>query len=104
MAIILITRHCQRHARRWAAAQGIALDYVFPRLNPRFLRPGDTVIGRLPVPLAAQVWTLGASYLHLPLDRRGGLPRDPAFTAYLVCPAQQPDPLLSSPDDDAVPW
>lgn len=102
MATILITRH--RHPRRWAAAQGLTVDYVFPRLNPRFLRAGDTVIGNLPVPLAAQVWMAGAHYLHLASGRRGQLPRDPEFTAYLVCPTQPSEPLLSASDDDALPW
>ena len=87
MSTILITR--DRNARRWAAEQDLAVDYVFPRLNPRFLRPGDTVIGSLPVPVAARVWAAGANYLHLNLGRRGRLPDYPEFTPYVVCPAHR---------------
>ena len=37
-------------------------------LDPCVVRPGDTVIGTLPIHLAAEVCARGACYLHLALD------------------------------------
>jgi CRISPR-associated protein Csx16 len=68
-----VTRHAG--AVEWAARQGIAIDRTVPHLDPSEVRPGDVVIGTLPVHLAAEVCASGARYLHLalelPPDRRG---------------------------------
>ena len=54
---------------------GPAFDSHVPHLDPADVQRGDTVIGTLPVHLAAQVCTRGATYLHLsltpPPDMRG---------------------------------
>lgn len=41
---------------------------MIANLDPRILRPGDEVIGALPVHIAAEVWQNGAVYRHLRLD------------------------------------
>lgn len=74
MSTLLITRH--RGAREWTAQQGVTVDYVFGHMNLDFIRPGDVVIGTLPVHLAAEVCKRGGRYWHLSLEtppaRRGG--------------------------------
>ena len=62
-------RH-RRHpgAREWLARQGIPVDRLTSHLEVEQLRPGDTVIGTLPVHLAAEVCRRGGRYLHLVLD------------------------------------
>jgi CRISPR-associated protein Csx16 len=65
-----ITRH--PGAIEWAARRGLTVDRLIPHLDPADIRPGDTVIGSLPVNLAAEVCAGGARYLHLSLD----LPED----------------------------
>ncbi len=54
---------------------GPAFDCHVPHLDPAQVRHGDTVIGTLPVHLAAQVCARGAIYLHLalamPAQQRG---------------------------------
>lgn len=62
----LVTRH--PGARDWAAAQGVAADEVRAHLDVADVRPGDTVVGTLPVNLAAAVCARGARYLHLTLE------------------------------------
>jgi CRISPR-associated protein Csx16 len=66
MSTFFITRH--PGAREWARQEGIKVDFVFAHLDSRILRPGDVVIGTLPVHLAAQVCALGGRYLHLSLE------------------------------------
>ncbi len=44
------------------------IDRYLPHLDPALVHVGDTVIGSLPVNLAAQVCAAGARYLHLSLD------------------------------------
>lgn len=61
-----VTRH--PGARTWAAEEGIAVDAVIDHLDPASIQPGDTVIGSLPVNLAAEVCERGGRYLHLSLD------------------------------------
>lgn len=54
-------------AVEWARGQGITVDRWVEHLEVDDIRPGDTVIGSLPVNLAAQVCARGARYLHLSL-------------------------------------
>ncbi len=61
-----ITRH--PGALDWVAGQGVAVDRVLAHLEVDRVRPGDTVIGTLPVHLAARVCERGARYLHLALE------------------------------------
>jgi len=68
-----VTRH--PGAREWAAQQGLHVDFFVEHLDPSQVSPGDTVIGTLPLHLAAAVCEAGARLLHLsmdvPPDRRG---------------------------------
>ncbi len=68
-----VTRHSG--AVEWATRQGIAIDRAVEHLDPREIRPGDVVIGTLPVHLASEVCARGARYLHLamelPVELRG---------------------------------
>lgn len=66
MSTFFISRH--PGAVEWARRQGLAVDRWEPHLDVDGLQPGDTVIGTLPVHLAAQVCARGARYLHLSLD------------------------------------
>lgn len=59
-------------ALEWARRKGIVVDRVVAHLNVEDVKPGDTVIGTLPVNLAAEVCARGARYLNLSLD----LPED----------------------------
>jgi CRISPR-associated Csx2 family protein len=52
----------------WAAEEGIPVDAFVAHLDPDDIRQGDTLIGSLPVNLAAQVCERGARYLHLSLE------------------------------------
>lgn len=73
----MTTWFVSRHAGAvdWIAAQGLRVDRMVSHLDPTELEPGDTVIGSLPVHLAATVCARGGRYLHLTLDippeRRG---------------------------------
>ena len=73
MTTYFVTRHAG--AFEWAARQGIAIDRTVPHLDPSEIRPGNVVIGTLPVHLAAEVCARGARYVHLvlelPLESRG---------------------------------
>jgi CRISPR-associated protein Csx16 len=66
MTTYFVTRH--PGARAWAAEEGIEVDDVIDHLDPIRIEPGDTVIGSLPVNLAAEVCARGGVYLHLSLD------------------------------------
>ncbi len=66
MTTYFITRH--PGALDWARRQGIAVDEHVSHLDTNQIRAGDTVIGTLPVNLAADVCSRGARYLHLSLD------------------------------------
>ena len=54
---------------------GPAFDCHVAHLNPAQVQAGDTVIGTLPIQLAAQICTRHAAYWHLslevPADKRG---------------------------------
>ncbi len=69
-----VTYFVSRHpgAREWAAEEGFNVDQVVEHLDIATIAPGDTVIGSLPVSLAADVCARGAAYLHLSLE----LPRE----------------------------
>ena len=66
MTTFFISRH--PGAIEWARRQQLAVDCVVPHLDPALVQPGDTVIGSLPVNLAAQVCAAGAAYWHLSLE------------------------------------
>ena len=66
MTTFFISRH--PGAVEWAARQRLTIDHVVPHLDPARVQPGDTVIGSLPVNLAAQVCAGGAAYWHLTLE------------------------------------
>ncbi len=66
MTTYFVSRH--EGAVRWAQQQGLSVDSVVPHLDPAVVHAGDTVIGTLPVHLAAQVCHAGARYVHLRLD------------------------------------
>lgn len=66
MTVYFITRH--PGAMAWARREGIAADQIIDHLEVAAVQSGDTVIGVLPVNLAAQVCARGARYLHLSLE------------------------------------
>ena len=73
MTTYLITRH--PGAKQWAADEGVMVDAQLDHLDVDIIQTGDTVIGSLPVNLAAEVCARGGRYLHLslnlPADWRG---------------------------------
>lgn len=66
MPTYFITRH--PGAVAWARQQGITVDRQITHLDIGLIQPGDTVIGSLPVNLAADVCNIGAAYIHLSLN------------------------------------
>lgn len=73
MTTWLVTRHPGSLA--WAQARGVAFDRHVKHLDPEEVNAGDTVIGSLPVNLAAEACACGAEYWNLSLrlerDDRG---------------------------------
>jgi CRISPR-associated protein Csx16 len=65
MTTYFVTRHAG--ALEWAARQGIKAQTV-THLDTHNVKPGDTVIGTLPVNLIAEINAKGASYLHLVIN------------------------------------
>ncbi|MCF7992144.1 MAG: CRISPR-associated protein Csx16 [Thiohalocapsa sp.] len=65
MTTYFVSRH--PGALVWAAEEGIRVDRRIDHLDLGVVAPGDTVIGSLPVNLAADVCARGARYLHLSL-------------------------------------
>ncbi len=65
----MTTWFVSRHpgALQWMRQHGEAFDRHVPHLDSTQVQPGDTVIGTLPVNLAAQVCAAGARYMHLSL-------------------------------------
>ena len=61
-----VTRH--EGAREWAQRRGIANVQMVSHLDTAAIRPGDVVIGTLPVHLAAEVCARGGRYWHLTMD------------------------------------
>jgi len=66
MPTYFITRHLGAIA--WAKEQGISVDRQIAHLDIDLVQPGDTIIGSLPVNLAAKVCNKSAVYLHLSLN------------------------------------
>lgn len=66
MTTYFVSRHPA--AIDWAAEEGIHVDAFVEHLDPDLIHDGDTVIGSLPVNLAAQVCERSARYLHLSLE------------------------------------
>lgn len=66
MSIWFVSRH--PGAVAWARKQGITVDHWVSHLAVDEVAPCDTVIGTLPVQLAAAVCSRGARYLNLSLD------------------------------------
>lgn len=65
MTTYFISRH--PGAITWAEQQGIEVDQHVTHLDIDLIQSDDTVIGSLPVNLAAQVCGKGAAYFHLSL-------------------------------------
>ncbi|MBS0212206.1 MAG: CRISPR-associated protein Csx16 [Proteobacteria bacterium] len=65
MATYFISRH--PGAIDWARAQGIDAQWV-RHLDLASVQSGDSVLGTLPIHLAAGVCERGARYVHLELD------------------------------------
>ncbi|HWP84878.1 MAG TPA: CRISPR-associated protein Csx16 [Terriglobia bacterium] len=61
-----VTRH--PGAVQWAKSQGIVVDRTVEHLELAEVRPGDIVMGTLPVHLAEAVCSRGARYRHLVLS------------------------------------
>lgn len=66
MSTWFISRH--PGALEWVKRHGLQVDQYATHLDPASVQPGDTVIGSLPVNLAAAVCQRGARYLHLSLE------------------------------------
>jgi CRISPR-associated protein Csx16 len=66
LTVLFVSRH--PGARDWAAEEGVSVDAVIAHLDPDTVQPGDTVIGTLPIHLAARVCQRGGRYLHLSLE------------------------------------
>ena len=68
-----ISRHAG--AIDWAKRQSLHITRWVAHLDPNLIQSGDTVIGTLPVSLAAAVCDRGARYFHLttntPAELRG---------------------------------
>lgn len=64
-----VTWFVSRHAGAiaWARMQALPIDRWVEHLDIAEIAAGDTVIGSLPVNLAASVCTRGARYVHLVL-------------------------------------
>jgi CRISPR-associated protein Csx16 len=65
MTTFFVSRH--PGALAWIQKHGVAYDRHLPHLDMAAVRAGDTVIGSLPVNLAAEVCARGASYRRLSL-------------------------------------
>ena len=66
MTTYFITRHSG--AVQWALEEGLSVDRQDEHLEVETVQKGDTVIGTLPINLAARVCQRGARYLHLSLE------------------------------------
>lgn len=69
-AAVVSVHFVSRHpgAREWARRRDLAVDAWVAHLDPEEVGAGDTVIGSLPLHLAARVCSRGARFLHLALD------------------------------------
>ena len=66
MTTYFVTRH--PGAIAWAREEGVEVDRQLSHLDMDLIQSGDTVIGSLPVNLAADVCEKNAHYLHLSLE------------------------------------
>lgn len=66
MTVYFVSRH--PGAQEWAAQEGISIDRQVEHLEIPDIRPGDLVLGSLPVNRVAELCARGARYLHLSLD------------------------------------
>lgn len=66
MTTWFISRH--PGAKAWAAEQNLQIDQHLTHLDTTLIQRGDTVIGTLPVHLAAAVCSQGARFFNLSLD------------------------------------
>lgn len=68
-----ISRH--EGAIEWIKSQAIVIDHFAAHLSLDQIKPGDNVIGNLPIHLAADIINVGAHYVHLtlvlPANHRG---------------------------------
>lgn len=71
MTTYFISRH--PGTIEWAHRQNLHVDTFMPHLDPALVQGGDTVIGSLPINLAAQVCARDAAYWHLSLELPAGL-------------------------------
>ena len=73
MSVYFVSRH--PGARQWAEEEGLVVDAVVDHLDPAAVVAGDTIIGSLPIHLAAEICARGCRYLHLclvvPRELRG---------------------------------
>lgn len=65
MTVWFVSRH--PGALEWMQRSGPPFDRHVPHLDPLDVQAGDTVIGSLPVNLAAEVCVRGARYTNLSL-------------------------------------
>jgi len=65
MTTYFVTRH--KGAVAWAKEQGLEVE-LLDHLDVEKLKAGDTVLGTLPVSIAAEVCALGCRYFHLTLN------------------------------------
>jgi len=65
-----VTWFVSRHqgAIEWAKRRGLTIDRWTAHLSPADVGAMDTVIGTLPVNLAAQICARGARYMHLAIE------------------------------------
>ena len=66
MTTWFVSRHPGANA--WAQEQGLHIDRYVSHLDTTQIQPGDTVIGTLPVHLAAAVCSQGARFFNISLD------------------------------------
>lgn len=66
MTTYFISRH--PGAIEWANRHALSVDCQIAHFEPHMVQQGDTVIGSLPVNLAAHVCAAGAVYVHLSLE------------------------------------
>lgn len=66
MATWFVTRH--PGALEWAKRQGFSVDHICEHFDTKVLNAGDTVMGTLPLHIAAQVCARGAQFYNLSLD------------------------------------
>jgi len=65
MTTYFITRH--KGAVEWARAQGIEAEHMV-HFDVGIIRPGDKVLGTLPVSIIAEINRKNARYFHLTLN------------------------------------